>query len=111
MGFDMEPFGYNSIATVPALGRRRTPREVLQDLIDEITDGSASGSSIPARDEVYIMCSCKMAIKAGDQLGHAEMEKLLLDLAESENPYLCPTRTPHHYCSPQKRPPRRFHRA
>ncbi len=31
-----------------------------------------------------------MAIKAGDPLSLPEMEKLLLDLAETENPYLCP---------------------
>lgn len=31
-----------------------------------------------------------MAVKAGDSLSLAEMEKLLLDLATTENPYLCP---------------------
>ncbi|MCB0826492.1 MAG: DNA mismatch repair endonuclease MutL [Armatimonadetes bacterium] len=113
IGFDMEPFGADSflLRAVPALGRRRTPREVLQDLIDEITDGSASSSLIPTRDEVYIMCSCKMAIKAGDQLGHAEMEKLLLDLAESENPYLCPHGRPITIVLPKNDLLRRFHRA
>jgi DNA mismatch repair protein MutL len=31
-----------------------------------------------------------MAVKAGDPLSGAEMEKLVLDLAETENPYFCP---------------------
>ena len=31
-----------------------------------------------------------MAVKAGDVLSHAEMEKLIVDLASTENPYLCP---------------------
>ena len=31
-----------------------------------------------------------MGIKSGDRLGMSEMENLLLDLARTENPYLCP---------------------
>jgi DNA mismatch repair protein MutL len=31
-----------------------------------------------------------MAVKAGDALSHAEMTHLLQELAETENPYLCP---------------------
>ena len=31
-----------------------------------------------------------MAVKAGDPLSHAEMERLIVDLASTENPYLCP---------------------
>jgi DNA mismatch repair protein MutL len=31
-----------------------------------------------------------MAVKAGDPLSHAEMEKLIVDLATTENPYMCP---------------------
>ena len=36
------------------------------------------------------MASCKMAVKAGDPLSHAEVEKLRMDLAQTENPYLWP---------------------
>jgi DNA mismatch repair protein MutL len=31
-----------------------------------------------------------MAVKSGDILSHAEMEKLMIDLATTENPYHCP---------------------
>lgn len=91
IGFELEPFGSDSflVRSVPALLRVRKPLEILRDLVDEIADGEASVLT-PARDEVYIMAACKMAIKAGDRLGHAEMEKLLVDLAATENPYLCP---------------------
>jgi DNA mismatch repair protein MutL len=44
----------------------------------------------PAADAVWILSACKMAVKAGDPLAPAEMERLLLDLAETENPYFCP---------------------
>ena len=92
MGFDLEPFGADAILvrSVPALGRGRAALDVLRDLLDEIAEGTHSPNWTPTRDDVYIMCSCKMAIKAGDPLGHAEMYKLIEDLALTENPYLCP---------------------
>lgn len=91
IGFDLEPFGSESflVRSVPALSRGQAPISVLRDILDEIADGS-NGGLVPTRDEVYIMCSCKMAIKAGDALGVPEMEKLLADLVRTENPYLCP---------------------
>lgn len=92
IGFDLEPFGEGSflVRSVPALARRRKPLDFLRDFIDELAEGFPSGALTPTRDEVYIMCSCKMAIKAGDKLGFAEMQKLVEDLAHTENPYLCP---------------------
>lgn len=92
IGFDVEPFGGDSllVRAVPALGRGRTAMQVLRDVVDELADGGAGGCLTPTRDDVYIMCSCKMAVKAGDKLGMSEMEKLVTDLAETENPYLCP---------------------
>lgn len=91
IGYDLEPFGGDSflVRTVPALGRGRPPLVVLRDIVDEIADGVAGGLT-PSRDDVYIMCACKMAIKAGDPLGFTEMEKLMADLVRTENPYLCP---------------------
>ena len=92
VGFELERFGGDSflVRTVPAAIRGRGPMQLLRDLAEELADGSASGCLVPARDEIYILCSCKMAIKAGDKIGHAEMEKLIQDLAKTENPYLCP---------------------
>jgi DNA mismatch repair protein MutL len=63
---------------------------VLQDLIDELVDGSVARKLSPTREQIWIMSACKMAVKAGDPLSHAEMEKLIVDLASTENPYLCP---------------------
>lgn len=92
MGFEIESFGPDAILvrTVPALGRGKAALEVLRDMLDEIAEGASQPNWTPTRDDVYIMCSCKMAIKAGDPLGHAEMQKLIEDLALTENPYLCP---------------------
>ena len=111
IGFDLEPFGEDAllVRSVPALGRGKAPLDVLQDMVDEIADG-ASGSFTPTRDAVYVMCSCKMAVKAGDRLAHAEMVKLVQDLGETENPYLCPHGRPITIVLPKSDLLRRFKR-
>ena len=91
MGFNLETFGDHSflVRAAPAALRGADPVKVLRELVDEILDGAGS-SGLSAREQIWVMCSCKMAIKAGDRLGMSEMEKLLIDLARTENPYLCP---------------------
>lgn len=92
LGFVLEPFGDDTllVRAVPAAIKNKNPVNILRSIIEELVDGDATGCVMPARDSVLIMCSCKMAVKAGDPMSLAEMEKLLVDLAETENPYLCP---------------------
>ncbi|MBS1717657.1 MAG: DNA mismatch repair endonuclease MutL [Armatimonadetes bacterium] len=92
LGFDLEPFGGESylIRSVPAALRAKDPVKMLRELIDELVESSVSRKLVPTREQIWIMSSCKMAVKAGDPLSHAEMEKLIIDLASTENPYLCP---------------------
>ena len=92
VGFDIEPFGGESflVRSAPAALRGKNPLKVLQDLIDELVDAAVTRRLVPTREQIWIMSSCKMAVKAGDPLTHAEMEKLIIDLATTENPYLCP---------------------
>ncbi|HXH62074.1 MAG TPA: DNA mismatch repair endonuclease MutL [Fimbriimonadaceae bacterium] len=112
VGFDLERFGGDSflVRTVPAAIRGRSAMQLLKDLAEELADGSAQGCLVPARDEIYILCSCKMAVKAGDKLGHAEMERLVHDLAQTENPYLCPHGRPITVVMPKSDLMRRFKR-
>lgn len=90
-GFEFEFFGASSVLVreAPAAIKGQDPGLVIRDLMDEILDGGGA-SGLSAREQIWVMCSCKMAIKAGDKLTMAEMERLLIDLADSENPYLCP---------------------
>lgn len=96
MGFDLEPFGPTSylVRSAPAALKGADPVAMLRDLMDELLEGAGAMPSwvggLSPREQIWVMCSCKMAIKAGDRLGMAEMEKLLFDLAQTENPYLCP---------------------
>lgn len=90
-GFEVEPFGASTllVRSTPAAIRREDPLMVLRDLIDDLGQGT-HGSRLSPRENVWVMCSCKMAIKAGERLSPVEMEKLILDLAVTENPFLCP---------------------
>ena len=92
VGFDLEPFGGESylIRAAPAAIGGKDPVRVLKDLVDELVEGSVSRRLAPTREQIWITSSCKMAVKAGDPLSLAEMEQLVLQLAETENPYLCP---------------------
>ncbi len=92
VGFDIEPFGGESyvVRSVPAAIRSRDPLKVLRDLVDELVDSSVTRRLVPTREQIWITSACHMAVKAGDPLSHAEMEKLIVDLATTENPYMCP---------------------
>ncbi|MGO8671522.1 MAG: DNA mismatch repair endonuclease MutL [Capsulimonadaceae bacterium] len=97
-GFDLEPFGPDTflVRSVPAAAARRTlkaqqtPEAVLREIVDELVEKSASRRMLLPAEEVLITASCKMAVKAGDPLTFAEMETLVADLFQSENPYTCP---------------------
>ncbi|HRF61135.1 MAG TPA: DNA mismatch repair endonuclease MutL [Fimbriimonadaceae bacterium] len=92
VGYELEAFGGESflVRAIPAALRSKNALGVLRDLAEELADGLGSGCVTPARESIWIMASCKMAIKAGDPMTPVEMEKLLVDLAATENPYLCP---------------------
>lgn len=92
VGFDIEPFGGESflVRSAPAALRGKDPLKVLRDLADELVDSVVSRKLAPTREQIWITSACKMAVKAGDPLGIPEMEKLIVDLAETENPYMCP---------------------
>lgn len=92
VGFELDPFGGESyvVRAVPAAIRNRDPLKVLRDVVDELVESSVTRRLVPTREQIWITSSCKMAVKAGDPLSHAEMEKLIVDLATTENPYLCP---------------------
>lgn len=92
VGFDLELFGGETVIVraVPAALRGKNPLKALQDLIDELVDATVARRLTPTREQIWITSACKMAVKAGDPLSIAEMEKLIRDLATTENPYMCP---------------------
>ena len=91
-GWEIEPFGRDSflVRTVPSFSRRKDVETLLKDMIDELAHQSISRRLIVQREHVTITNACKMAVKAGDPLTLEEMSGLLAQLADTENPYLCP---------------------
>ena len=92
VGFDLEPFGGESyvVRAVPAALRGRDPIRVLKELVEELVEATVTRKLVPTREQIWITTSCHMAVKAGDPLKLPEMERLIEDLATTENPYLCP---------------------
>lgn len=92
VGFRLEPFGGESflVRTVPAALKHKDPLRVLRDIADELVESAIQKRLTPTREQVWITTSCRMAVKAGDVLSIPEMEKLIVDLAATENPYMCP---------------------
>ncbi len=91
-GWEISPFGGESfvVRSVPAVLANKPYEQILRDMVDELVNHSVSRRLLVLQDHVTITNACKMAVKAGDPLTIAEMTALLDQLADTENPYLCP---------------------
>ncbi len=91
-GWELAPFGGESflIRAVPATLAHKPYEQILRDMIEELLSQTVSRRLLVQRDHVTITNACKMAVKAGDPLSIDEMTGLLEQLAETENPYVCP---------------------
>lgn len=112
-GYVIEPFGPESVLVreVPALWRGGSPVAALRDALEEMAaGGGATGCLGVGTLDVFAMAACKMAVKAGDRLAHAEMLRLIEELATTENPYFCPHGRPITILWPTSEIRRRFKR-
>ncbi|HLK55214.1 MAG TPA: DNA mismatch repair endonuclease MutL [Chthonomonadaceae bacterium] len=91
-GWDIAPFGGESfvVRAIPAMLVNKSYEQILRDMIDELVNQSVSRRLLVQQEHVTITNACKLAVKAGDPLTIEEMSGLLEQLAETENPYLCP---------------------
>ncbi|MDX1663883.1 MAG: DNA mismatch repair endonuclease MutL [Candidatus Promineifilaceae bacterium] len=91
LGFTIEPFGPNTfvVRAIPALLSRLDPAAALVAVVDDLEAGKQ-----PLADEVearIILRVCKTAaVKAGQSLSSAEMEAMIQQLEECQNPHTCP---------------------
>ncbi len=91
-GWEISPFGGESfvVRSVPAMLVNKPYEQILRDMIDDLVNQTVSRRLLVQQEHVTITNACKMAVKAGDPLSIEEMTGLLEQLAETENPYLCP---------------------
>lgn len=91
VGFELESFGKQTylVRAVPGCVASKDYIKILRDIADEMSD-PATIRARDSREKIWVTTACRMAVKAGDSMSIPEMEKLLYELAETENPYLCP---------------------
>ena len=91
LGFEISSFGGKeyTVSAVPANLYGLNGQTLLLELIDGL--GSLSEKDTPdmVMEKIASM-SCKAAVKGNQKLSRPEIEKLIDDLLELENPYFCP---------------------
>jgi DNA mismatch repair protein MutL len=112
-GYELEPFGSNTFVMrgAPANVKLDEAESTLRDMIQELVDLSISKHLLVRPDQVLITASCKMAIKAGEPLSMPEMERLVEDLMNTDNPFVCPHGRPIIISLSNWELDRKFHRA
>lgn len=91
LGFDLKPFGKNTVIIegIPADVRVGSEALILQDVLDEYRNNEHT-QTMDARDNLAKSFACKAAIKAGDRLNTSEMLVLIDQLFATQMPYVCP---------------------
>ena len=91
IGFDLEFFGDNSIKVngIPDIEYRGKTKNIFFDILDEMT--SNNRTIFKDIEERFIATvACKAAVKAGMDLGPEEVDYLIQNLLNLNNPYTCP---------------------
>mgnify|MGYP002969658959 CR=1 FL=1 len=100
LGFEIEHFGgaEYSICGVPGNLYRLNTRDVLIDMLDELTDGiSERATADVILDKIASMSckaaatlSCKASLKGNSHLSIESMQTIVDNLMRCDNPYVCP---------------------
>jgi DNA mismatch repair protein MutL len=89
LGFEIEPFGGDSIAVsgVPAFRHAFDPEGALAGLLDDLSEPGGGSADMNQHERVARLFACKAAIKAGSQLTREEMAELIDRLFATRLPY------------------------
>lgn len=92
IGFEIEHFGGNEYAVraVPDNLFGIAKKELFLEILDSMADGITTGMTPDLIDEKVASMSCKAAVKGNQKLTVQEVETLISELLELENPYHCP---------------------
>lgn len=91
IGIHLEPFGRQTytVRSYPTWFPKGEEEEVIRDLVQQvITKGEIDIEKL--REELAISMACKRSIKANHYLTTKEMEHLLDQLRQTEDPFTCP---------------------
>ncbi len=93
LGFSLEPFGGNSVRldAIPAVGSELDPEAFFREVLGEADRcRSATADVSQIRHKLVTTAACHAAIKVNYPLTSPEMQQLLDDLYQTENPTTCP---------------------
>ncbi len=92
LGIIQEPFGDRSflVREIPDWFLPGKEEEQIEEIVQLIIQGRGDFSLADIRDRSAQLMACKASIKANQYITRAEMESLLLQLSNTENPFTCP---------------------
>ena len=92
MNFDIDEFGINSIIVKahPTWLPKGYEEDAIKKIIEVIINKEKDFSIEKFNEKIATMLSCKLAIKANENITILEMEALINDLRKCDNPFNCP---------------------
>ncbi len=92
IGFTIEEFGINTIIVKehPTWLKEGYEEEQIRMILDLVAVQMKEFDPIKFNEHIAITLACKTSIKANYHISHEEMEELLDELVQCENPYNCP---------------------
>ncbi len=90
LGIEVEPFGGESfiVTALPSLLTGPGREELVLEVIGDVGDWEKKAAD--PREEIIVRMACAAAVKARDRLAGIELEKLIENLFECEDPTVCP---------------------
>jgi DNA mismatch repair protein MutL len=92
LGLDIEPFGKNTfiVKAVPALLSGRDLRPMIYEIVEKTAAVGYSAGLEDTLDQCRMVMACHAAMRANQQLSDTQIEELLHQLDQCENPAHCP---------------------
>ncbi len=92
IGFEIEEFGLSSVVikTHPTWLPIGYEKDAINRILESVIAFEKNFTVEKFNEKIAIMLSCKLAIKANENITLKEMEQLINDLEKCENPFHCP---------------------
>ncbi|MBY9005451.1 MAG: DNA mismatch repair endonuclease MutL [Candidatus Lokiarchaeota archaeon] len=91
LGFKFEHFGGNTylLREIPTIFYKTINKELIKDIISDIAEIGKDRSFLDVKEEIINYLSCHRSIRGGEDLSLKEIRKIVIDLANCENPFHC----------------------
>ncbi len=92
LGFAISDFGSNTyiVTSVPTIFGEVENTDIIHDLISEILSAGRVKTDVGRYDQMCKTIACKSAIKSGNVCTTEQMQNLIIQLRNTENPSTCP---------------------